>query len=249
MSGMKLFQTVRKVREDLRRPNCAMIVAAAGASSRMQGQDKMLAPLGGIPVLMRTLLAIDASTLVQEIVVATRQDLLLEVADICAHAGIRKPVKVVQGGESRTASVLAAAMECSGNVELIAVHDGARPLVTVEQIDELICRGAETYAVAPALPVTDTVKVADEGGLVKSTPERSTLFAVQTPQVFQADILKAALTAVMAAGEGTTDDCAAVERLGKEVYLVPGDRENIKITTPMDIDLAEMILRRREGRA
>lgn len=240
-------KAVKKIR-DKKRPYCAMIVAAAGSSQRMQGQDKMLAHLGGMPVLMRTLLACDKAELVREIVVATREDLLLEVADICAHAGITKSVKVVKGGASRTESVLAAAMECSPAVELIAVQDGARPLVTPAFIDEMILRGAETNAVAPAVPVTDTVKVADETGRVVSTPDRTTLFGVQTPQVFQVELLKAALTAVIAAGSSTTDDCAAVEQLGKDVYLAPGDTENIKITTPMDLLLAEAILRDREGR-
>ena len=102
---------------------------------------------------------------------------------------------------------------------------------------------------APALPVTDTVKVADTAGLVQSTPDRRTLFAVQTPQVFQANILKAALQSAIEAGAELTDDCSAVERLGKEVYLAPGWRENIKITTASDLTLAEALLRERENRA
>ena len=110
----------------------------------------------------------------------------------------------------------------------------------------MIRLGQRTYAVAPALPVTDTVKVADLSGLVLSTPDRSTLFAVQTPQVFQASILKAALQSAIDAEAPITDDCSAVERLGKEVYLTPGWRENIKITTPEDLAIAEAFLRRRE---
>lgn len=101
----------------------------------------------------------------------------------------------------------------------------------------------------PAVPVTDTVKVADLSGLVLSTPDRSTLFAVQTPQVFQANLLKAALQSAIAAEAPLTDDCSAVERLGKEVYLTPGWRENIKITTPEDLSVAELFLRRREVQA
>ena len=228
-----------------RRPVCAMVIAAAGASTRMGGENKMLMHLGGMPVLMRTLLAVDQAERVDEIIVATREELLLEVADICASVGIRKPVKVIRGGETRTESVLAAAMECEEKTELIAVHDGARPLIRPEEIDTLIEMGAKTYAVAPAVPVNDTIKVADERGLVKSTPERKSLYAVQTPQVFQADILKAALQAALNSGETATDDCAAVERIGKEVYLTEGSRENIKITTPIDLTVAEAILRRR----
>ena len=109
----------------------------------------------------------------------------------------------------------------------------------------MIRMGQRTYAVAPALPVTDTVKVADLSGRVLSTPDRTTLFAVQTPQVFQANILKAALQSALAAGAVLTDDCSAVERLGKDVYLTPGWRENIKITTPEDMAVAEAFLRKR----
>ena len=141
---------------------------------------------------------------------------------------------------------LLAALEASEDTEYLAIHDGARPLILPEQVDEMIRLGQRTYAVAPALPVTDTVKVADLSGLVLSTPDRSTLFAVQTPQVFQASILKAALQSAIDAEAPITDDCSAVERLGKEVYLTPGWRENIKITTPEDLAIAEAFLRRRE---
>ena len=120
---------------------------------------------------------------------------------------------------------------------------------TQEQVDEMIRLGQRTYAAAPALPVTDTVKVADMAGLVQSTPDRKTLYAVQTPQVFQANILKAALQSAIQAGADITDDCSAVERLGKEVWLAPGWRENIKITTREDLTMAEAFLRERENRA
>ena len=103
-----------------------------------------------------------------------------------------------------------------------------------------------SYAAAPALPVTDTVKVADTAGVVQSTPDRSSLYAVQTPQVFQANLLKAALQSAVETGVEITDDCSAVERLGKTVYLAPGWRENIKITTQEDLMLAETFLRERE---
>ena len=129
------------------------------------------------------------------------------------------------------------------------MHDGARPLILPEQVDDMVRLGQRTYAAAPALPVTDTVKVADMAGLVQSTPDRKTLYAVQTPQVFQANILKAALQLAIQAGADITDDCSAVERLGKEVWLAPGWRENIKITTREDLTMAEAFLRERENRA
>ena len=227
-------------------PPCSMIVAAAGSSCRMGGQDKLFAPLAGVPVLTRTLRAIDRAELVSEIVVAAQEERMEAVADLCAAAALHKKVKVVKGGASRTESVLAAALECDPRAELIAIHDGARPLVRSEMIDEMIRAGWQTQAAAPSTPVTDTVKVADDDRWVASTPDRSTLYAVQTPQVFQANILKAALQAALASGEPVTDDCAAVERLGKRVWLAEGDAENIKITTPVDLVIAEALLRQRE---
>ena len=243
---MGFWNSVQKI-QDKTLPLCSMIVAAAGTSTRMGGQNKLFARLGGAPVLMRTLCAIDRAELVNEIVVAAQESMMEEVAGLCARSGLRKRVKVVKGGASRTESVLAAALECDPKAELVAIHDGARPLVQPEMIDELIRLGWKTQAVAPAVPVTDTIKMADENGLVLSTPERSTLYAVQTPQVFQANILKAALQSSLAAGQPLTDDCAAVERLGKQVWLAAGDEGNIKITTPTDLAVAEAILRQREA--
>ena len=240
---MSFWNKVQKV-QDKTLPRCAVIVPAAGSSRRMGSGNKLMMDLCGIPVLQRTLMAIDSAELADEIIVAAKEEDMLEIADLCHKAGLRKPIRVVQGGDTRTASVLAAAMECRPDTELIAVHDGARPLVRPRQIDDLIRLGAKTNAVAPALPVTDTIKVADDEGKVVSTPDRNTLYAVQTPQVFQANILRAALQSALNDGVTATDDCAAVERLGKEVYLTPGDPENIKITTPFDLIIGEAILTR-----
>lgn len=245
---MGFFDMISK-RHLTRRPYCAALVPAAGKSERMGGTDKLTAQLGGIPVLERTLLALDGTSLVDEIVVAVSPERLEELAALCARVGVKKPLRVVEGGASRAQSVLLAALAASDRCELLAVHDGARPLILPEQVDEMVRLGRQTYAAAPALPVTDTVKVADTAGLVQSTPDRRTLFAVQTPQVFQANILKAALQSAIEAGAELTDDCSAVERLGKEVYLAPGWRENIKITTASDLTLAEALLRERENRA
>jgi len=243
---MKLFDRLGKLR-DRRRPYCTMIVPAAGESRRMGGGNKLLLPLEGEPVLAHTLRAIDAATLVDEIILATRTECLAEMAELCRRCGLQKPVRVV---ETRTHSVLAAALEANEKARLIAVHDGARPLIRPEQIDELIRFGERTYAAAPAVPVSDTIKRTEPStGRVLETPDRAALFAVQTPQVFQAELLKAALQSAVNAEVTLTDDCSAVERLGKEVYLTAGDPENIKITTPLDLRLAEAILAERRKQA
>lgn len=241
---MKLFSKLfGKKREG--HPFCSAVVAAAGVSSRMGGENKLMLPLDGIPVLARTLMALNSAALVDEIVVAVREECLIPAADLCRIYGIGKPVKIVRGGETRAESVLAAALECREDGDFIAVHDGARPLVEPELIDSVIRLAFRTNAAAPAVPLKDTVKVV-ANGIIQSTPDREGLRAIQTPQVFDAKLLRAALQAAVESGESVTDDCSAVERLGKEVYLIDGSYENIKITTPEDIDVAEAILRRRE---
>ena len=243
----KLLEKLRGLRRP-GRPFCTAVVVAAGRSERM-GQDKLLLPLAGRPVLEHTLRAVDAAEQVDEIILVTREDLLVPMADLCKKCGLHKPVKVVRGGAARPESVLAGALAADPRAELIAVQDGARPLVTPALFDAVVESARTTNASAPAVPVADTIKVADEKGVVRSTPERQTLFAVQTPQVFQTELLKAALQSAIACGANITDDCSAVERLGKQVLLVPGDGENIKLTRPLDLLVAETILKDREGRA
>ena len=226
-------------------PVCSAVVAAAGSPRRMGGGNKLLLPLDGIPVLVRTLRALEEATLVREIVVASREEDLLVIGDLCKTYGISKPVKIVCGGETRAASVLAATMECREDAAFIAVHDGARPLATPELIDNVIRLAFRTNAAAPAVAVKDTIKVVEENKVV-TTPDRDTLRCIQTPQVFDAALLRAALQAAVAGEIPITDDCSAVERLGKEIYLTEGSYENIKITTPEDMALATAILERRE---
>ena len=245
---MKLFSKLFGKKENKAdHPFCSVIVAAAGSSRRMEGQNKLMLPLDGIPVLARTLLALDGSRLIDEIVVAVREEDLLPTGDLCRLYGVTKPVKITRGGESRLDSVLAAAMECREDAVFLAVHDGARPLADPELIDRVVALAHRTNAAAPAVPVKDTIKVVRDGR-VESTPDRALLRAVQTPQVFDAQLLRAALQSAQTLGAEITDDCSAVERLGKEVYLTEGSYENIKITTPEDMLLACELLRRREER-
>ena len=238
----KLFSGLLK--KSAKRPFCSAIVAAAGSSARMGGENKLLLPLGDMPVLARTLLALERAECIDEIVIAARESELLAYADLCKAYGITKSCKVVCGGATRVESVLRACMEANPKAELLAVQDGARPLVTPELINDVVRAAARCGAAAPAVSVQDTIKVAKER-IVCSTPERATLFAIQTPQVFDASLLKAALQSAWDEKAEITDDCSAVERLGKEVYLTEGSRENIKITTPVDLVFARAILEER----
>ncbi len=243
----KLFRALLGGREaSTERPFCTAVIAAAGNSTRMGTQgSKLLLPLDGRPVIAHTLCAVARAESIDEIVIAAREEELMAYADICRDCGIEKPVKVIVGGATRTESVLRAALEANRQAKLIAVQDGARPLVTPELIDATVAAAARTAAAAPAVPVHDTVKIA-ENHTVRETPDRASLFAVQTPQVFDAELLRAALQSALTDGVQLTDDCSAVERIGKEVRLTDGDEENIKITTPLDLLVAEAILRRRE---
>ena len=244
---MKNFFTKLFRRQREAHPYCSAVVAAGGSSRRMGGENKLTAFLDGVPVLARTLLALDGASLVDEIVVAVREEDLVATADLCKIYAVTKPVKIVRGGATRLESVRAALLECRESAAFLAVHDGARPLAEPELIDRVVALAHRTNAAAPAVPVKDTVKLVREDGVVERTLERAALRAVQTPQVFDAQLLRAALQAAAASGEEVTDDCSAVERLGKEVFLTEGSYENLKITTPEDLILAEAILQRREG--
>ena len=231
--------------QEAQRPFCTAIVAAAGSSTRMGGEvNKLLLPLEGVPVLARTLTALDLASRVDAIVIAAREEDILPFSELCRTYGIRKPVKVVRGGDSREESVLRAALEADSRTELLAVQEAARPLVTPDFIEGVAGRAARGKAAAPAIPVKDTIKVAADG-TVRETLDRSTLRAIQTPQIFEADLLKAALQSALEAGAELTDDCSAVERLGKVVYLVEGDEANLKITTPLDMTIAAALLQSR----
>jgi len=212
---------------------------AAGSASRMGGIDKVMAELKGEPMIARTVRTFQECDAVSEIVGVTRQDLILPISGMCKD--MPKVKAVVVGGKSRQESVHLGLNALSSKVKLAAVHDGARPLITWQVIDRTI-RAANSYgAAAPAVPVKDTIKVV-EGRVVKNTPDRATLFAVQTPQVFDFDLLRGALKKAEQDGAQVTDDCSAVELMGFKVKIVEGDERNIKVTTPMDLKIAEMLL-------
>ena len=221
-------------------PQCSAVIVAAGASTRM-GFDKLLAEVRDMPVIVRTIDVFQQAPSIAEIVVVTKEDLVPEAARLCQQFQLTKVVKVIRGGENRTQSARLGTLEADRNVPLIAIHDGARPFVTVQMIEDVVAQAAKSGAAAPAIPVKDTIKLADDG-VVEQTLERSRLYAVQTPQVFDASLIRAALQKALDDGAELTDDCAAVERLGMKVVLTAGDDRNIKITTPVDLLLGEGIV-------
>lgn len=236
---MTLKDAANRARKVLPTQYCGAVIVAAGSASRMGGIDKVMAPLGGEPMILRTVRAFEDCETVKEIVIVTREDLMGPIAELCS--GFTKIRSVVQGGSSRQESVKLGLLAFSKEVRLAAVHDGARPLVSGELIDKVI-RAAHSYgAAAPAIPVKDTIKVF-EGGFIAATPDRSTLRAVQTPQVIDRDLLLGALEKAEQEGTALTDDCSAVEHIGMRVRLVEGEERNLKVTTPLDLKIAELLL-------
>lgn len=236
---MKITELTKAARKVLPLGYCGAVIVAAGSASRMGGIDKVMAELDGEPMIVRTVRAFEQCDAIREIVIVTRPDLIVPIRDLCK--AMTKITTVVAGGSSRQESVGLGLNALSAKVKLAAVQDGARPLVSWQVIDRVV-RAAHTYgAAAPAIPVKDTIKTV-EGGVVKNTPDRKTLYAVQTPQVFDFDLLRGALKKAQEDGAEVTDDCSAVERLGMSVKIVEGDERNLKVTTPMDLKVAKMLL-------
>lgn len=217
------------------------MIVAAGSASRMKGIDKTMTPILGVPMIVRTVRAVASSKNISEILVVTREDLLEKVSAACREEP--KFQKAIPGGSTRAESVLKGLL--SVKTDLVAIHDGARPFVTPEMIDRTVEKACLCGAAAPAVPVKDTIKIA-ENGTVISTPDRGTLFAVQTPQVFDREKILLALTRAMEKNLPLTDDCSAAEAAGLRVSLTEGSNENIKITTPVDLAFGEAILKWRE---
>jgi 2-C-methyl-D-erythritol 4-phosphate cytidylyltransferase len=228
--------------------HAAAIVPAAGQGIRMQfGQPKALIPLLRRPMLAWTLQAILQSGLFSEVFVACppgdEQSFTKAVPAIPGGA----PTHFIAGGRTRQDSVQNCLEKVSAKCELVAIHDGARPLVTEVILRETLQKAAETGAALAAVPSKDTVKECDERGVIVRTLVREHLRLVQTPQCFRLQLLKKAFDAARSEGFSATDDSAIVERLGVEVHVVMGSYENIKVTTPEDIMICEEILRRRQS--
>ena len=160
--------------------------------------------------------------------------------------GASKSTAAVVGGSTRAESVNTGLNWCDKKSKLIAIHDGARPLVSQEIITAAITMAAKTGAAVPAMPVRDTIRVI-EGGVGVSTPDRAKLYAMQTPQVFDADLIRAATINAIQKKIEVTDDCAAVEQIGMKVNIVPGAEENLKVTTRLDLAVVNALARRSDG--
>ena len=234
----------RLFRKKQKEPHCSVVVVAAGSSERM-GSDKMLMTRGAKPVIIRTLMAFQQSPMVDDIVVVTRQEKIMGLADMIKLYDISKVTQVISGGATRMESALAGVSAVKEGAKLIAIHDGARPLVTQGVIRRVVEAANEHMAAVPAVPCVDTMKQVNQEGVVIGSVDRSSVVRVQTPQVFDADLIKGALSRAVEKNLPLTDDCSAMEMMGVKTYVVEGDAGNIKLTEPDDMILAEAILKNR----
>ena len=228
-----------------KKPFVSAVIVAAGNSTRMSCYvSKQLIPLLGEPTISYTLKAFEAASLVDEVVIVCRKVDMEELKELVANYGFAKVKGFTVGGSERSESVKNGVMAASEDATHFAIHDGARALITPHDIDKVISEAFICGAATLGSPVTDTIKIVDKNGVITSTPDRSTLMAVQTPQVFQCEMYLKALE--NAKGKGFTDDCAMLEEMGVYPKIVAGDHPNIKLTTQADIPMAESILKKRK---
>lgn len=223
------------------------IIPAGGVGRRMEsGIPKQYLPLAGVPVLVHTLQAFHLSPVIDEIFLAVPEDDIPEVRrDIILKYGISKAVLVLAGGGKRQDSVRNALFHVRDEHGIVVVHDGVRPFVTGELIGRAVAAAEECGAITVGVPIRDTVKEADAAGWVKKTVAREGLWLTQTPQAFRRPIIVAAYQKAAADGFYGTDDASLVERMGIPVRMIPGDCNNIKLTTPEDLLLGDVIMSRR----
>jgi 2-C-methyl-D-erythritol 4-phosphate cytidylyltransferase len=219
------------------------VIVAAGSSSRMDGADKLFLNAGpdDLPLIVYTLRAFEACPLIRDVIVVTLPERIADIYEYARNFSLTKVKCVVKGGGNRTESVLNGLAELNPDTGYVAIHDGARPLVTPRLIAEVVLDGTTYNAAIAAVPITDTVKHV-MGGNVSRTVPRKTLYAAQTPQVFEVGLIKAALYNAVQKGLELTDDAQAVEEIGFPVRITEANRANIKVTYSEDITVLNAYL-------
>ena len=220
------------------------VIVSAGNSTRMGGINKQFLCIDNVPVVVRTICVFEKTEAINEIVVVTRESDIQDIKNIINKYGFKKVSDVVGGGATRQLSVYNGVINTSSKADFIAIHDGARPLVTENVICDTLHKALEFGAAATGVKVKDTVKQVDNNNIIVATPDREYLRLIQTPQIFNKSLYLDAVNTVENSRD-FTDDCMLIEAYGKKVKFVDGDYENIKITTPEDVELAESYLKRK----
>lgn len=227
-------------------PFLSAVIVAAGVGSRMAGIDKQKAVIDDTPVVARSIARFEECRMVSEIILVCREEQIADYYSLVQDYAFAKVSSVVKGGGHRQHSVFNGIEACSKDALFYAIHDGARPLVSIWEIEQCFITAIEFGASAVGTPVKDTIKICDERGFIVSTPDRNSLRAIRTPQIFAAKLYREAMKAAKRSGRLYTDDCQLVENTGHPVFVSHGSFENIKITTPEDIAIAQAILSFRE---
>lgn len=224
-----------------------VIIPAAGQGKRMNaGENKQFLKLQSVPLIVHTLQLFEKDEACEAMIVVANKDEIMEMKQLFSKHGLSKVAAIVPGGRERQESVYAGLLEIKKAESVVLVHDGARPFIRPEEIQRLVAEVGEAQGAVLATKVTDTIKKGSREQMVTETLAREELWAVQTPQAFSYKLLKKAHDAAKKNGFTGTDDAGLVEHIGGRIRLVPGDEENIKLTTPYDIGIAEMILEKRK---
>ncbi len=218
----------------------SVIIVAGGNSTRMGEIDKQFILLNGKAVIQRSIEKFTQMSEVCEIIVVTKPENFSRIADMCSH--VQKPILFAQGGDSRQNSVKNGLIKISDDADFIAIHDGARPLVSYDTINRTFADAVKFSATTAGVPSKDTIKVIDSDNFIADTPDRSTLYLTQTPQVFEKKLYLSAMNKAVEDGKDYTDDCQLVESIGVKVHMSMGEYKNIKITTTEDIAIANAFI-------
>lgn len=230
-----------------RRKHTAAVIVAAGGSTRMGGNvSKQFMEVAGTPVIVRSVAAFESCGSIESIIVVARSDDIPEFKRLFEDAGFKKVRAVVAGADTRQRSVLRGVEALDDKIDFVAIHDGARCLVTPEMIDNVLSVAKRTGAASAGTPVRDTIKRVSVFDTVEETPQRDKLWAAQTPQIFSAGLYRAAAYYAEKDGAEVTDDNSILERLGGKVTMVDCGATNVKITTPEDIAVANALLQFRD---
>lgn len=207
------------------------------------GVDKLLLEFGGVPVVVRSIRALEQVKEIGEVVVVTREERLAQYRQLKETFALKKVTRIVAGGETRQQSVLEGVRAADPSAEYVAIHDGARPFVSPKEITRVLADAERFGAATLGVPVKDTVKVVSPDGMITATPDRSSLYLTQTPQVFRREVYLQGIEAARRSGLDFTDDCQLVEYAGHRVYMTCGSYRNIKLTTEDDLAIANAFLR------
>lgn len=224
------------------------VIVAAGSSQRMNGVDKLFAPLGSEPLLAATLDVFQKCKLISSIVLVLNTENLDRGKEMCSIRGYDKVSQILTGGKTRAESSAIGIKAVGRSTDIILIHDGDRPFVTEALIKESIFAARKWQAAAAAIPASATIKKV-VGNFVEETYDRSKLFEMQTPQAFNCSILKGAIKIAEKNGFTATDDCSMVEAIGVKPVIIPGNRDNIKVTYPEDLLIANALIKIREGQS